>query len=485
MNKILVLNPDYILRNDINRVILTSKEGGISTFVHPLQAMIISFFDQPLEYSVNLKRISHSLHLPINVIEEFVSKLTNNSEKIWIGEGKNASHYPENILINRPSNYREQGYHFKDFMIDGKKVDLVSRRFQIPIEAILIINTLCFTDCTYCYADRRQKFDLKIPFERLAEIIVEAKELKFRKFDISGGEFFLHKNWEKLLQLLISNGFNPTIPTKIPLSIQQVSKLKDLGLKEIQISLDSIDADILSSTLNVSKSYWKQMNETIHELEKEKIHFRVNTIVTRYNASFNAIVKLVEYLLDFEYFNDITIGCVGYSHYKSSQHNATIMPNRVEVELVFSLLRDKYINNKKVTISGLTFFKDNFHMSHDSFFKKALCTANFQGFIILPDGKVTICEELYWHPRFIIGDLTKQSIMEVWNSEKAKNLVYLNRDSIRAHSPCHDCDLFDACHQNGGKCWREIIKSYGDQNWDYPDPRCPFAPEPINNIYIG
>lgn len=130
----------------------------------------------------------------------------------------------------------------------------------------------------------------------MAEIIVEAKELKFRKFDTSGGEFFFYKNWEKLLSLLISNGFNPTIPTKIPLSNQQVSKLKDFGLKEIQISLDSIDAEILSSTLNVSKSYWKQMNETIHELEKAKIHFRVNTIVTRYNASYNEIVRLVEYL---------------------------------------------------------------------------------------------------------------------------------------------------------------------------------------------
>ena len=122
------------------------------------------------------------------------------------------------------------------------------------------------------------------------------------------------------------------------------------------------------------------------------------------------------------------------------------MPNKEEVELVFSLLLEKFINQGKVTISQLTFFDDNFRMTHDSFFKKALCSGNFQGFIILPDGKVTICEELYWHPRFIIGDLTKQSIMEVWNSEKAKNLVYLGREDIRTHSPCYNCDLFDACH---------------------------------------
>ncbi|PIQ30610.1 MAG: hypothetical protein COW63_09470 [Bacteroidetes bacterium CG18_big_fil_WC_8_21_14_2_50_41_14] len=485
MNQTYILNPEYILRNDINRVILTGKEDGISTFIHPLQAMIISFFDQPFDYSVNLARISDSLNLQINEIEKFVAKLINNSEKIWIGEGKNASHYPENVLINLPADYSERGYHFRDFLMDSKNVDLISKRFNTPIDAILIINTLCYTDCTYCYADRQNKFDLKIPFERLTDIIKEANELKFRKFETSGGEFFLYKNWEKLLRLLISNGFNPTIPTKIPLSIQHISKLKDIGLNEIQISLDTIDAEILAHTLNISKSYWKQMNETIHELERAKIHFRVNAIVTKYNAGYNKIVSLIDYLLKFEYFNDITIGCVGYTHYKSKQHNNLIMPNKTEIELTLKILIDKYANNKKVVISELSLFKENFRMLSNAFFKKALCSGNFQGFIILPDGKVTICEELYWHPKFIIGDLTKQSIMEVWNSEKAKDLVYLSRNSIREDSVCHNCDWFDACHNDGGKCWREIIKSYGDENWDYPDPRCPFAPEPINNIYIG
>ncbi|MBU3928374.1 MAG: SPASM domain-containing protein, partial [Bacteroidetes bacterium] len=277
----------------------------------------------------------------------------------------------------------------------------------------------------------------------------------------------------------------PTIPTKIPLSVNQISIIKELGLKEIQISLDSINSDILSKTLNVSNDYWNKMNFTIHELERAKIHFRINAIVTKYNSSFHEIDKLVNYFLHFEYFNQITIGCVGFTFYKSSEHNSSIMPNKPTIELVFKQLREKYLNNKKVIISDITLFKDNFHMSHEAFFKKALCSGNFQGFIILPDGKVTICEELYWHPKFIIGDLTKQSIMEVWNSEEANNLIYLNKNSITQDSACRNCKWFESCYQDGGKCWREIIKSYGEENWDYPDPRCPFSPEPINNIYVG
>lgn len=44
----------------------------------------------------------------------------------------------------------------------------------------------------------------------------------------------------------------------------------------------------------------------------------------------------------------------------------------------------------------------------------------------MPDGKVTICEELYWHPHFIIGDLKKQTLKEIWNSQKAKDIFILN-----------------------------------------------------------
>jgi hypothetical protein len=35
------------------------------------------------------------------------------------------------------------------------------------------------------------------------------------------------------------------------------------------------------------------------------------------------------------------------------------------------------------------------------------------------------------------------------------------------------------------KCnWKEVISAYGKDNWDYPDPSCPFAPEPFYDVYI-
>ena len=104
---------------------------------------------------------------------------------------------------------------------------------------------------------------------------------------------------------------------------------------------------------------------------------------------------------------------------------------------------------------------------------------------ILPDGKVTICEELYWNPNFIIGDITKQSISEVWNSDKAKRLYYLTQVEISEGSPCKTCSSFEECRGDNYKkiCWRDTIKAYGHDKWDYPDSRCPLAPKVEKEIF--
>lgn len=51
-----------------------------------------------------------------------------------------------------------------------------------------------------------------------------------------------------------------------------------------------------------------------------------------------------------------------------------------------------------------------------------------------------------------------------------------------ASSPCSTCEIFDSCFSNLNRCWAEILKAYGDENWDYPDPRCAKAPKMKNNL---
>lgn len=123
--------------------------------------------------------------------------------------------------------------------------------------------------------------------------------------------------------------------------------------------------------------------------------------------------------------------------------------------------------------------------SNDFFKNRRLCTANYSSLFVLPDGQVTICEQLYWNPHFIVGDITRQSLAEIWNSEKALNLYYLQQNTLSDKSHCKTCKYFIDCRQKmGGVCWKEVISAYGTENWDFPDPSCPFAPDPYHDVYI-
>lgn len=117
-----------------------------------------------------------------------------------------------------------------------------------------------------------------------------------------------------------------------------------------------------------------------------------------------------------------------------------------------------------------------------SFTNRAICTGGTRNAVLLPNGDLTICEELYDHPQFILGNIKRNSLNEIWNSDKAKALYNMS-DKLNQHSACRNCGDFANCRNNEGVCWKMILMAYGMDNWDYPDPRCPKAPKPFNKFY--
>lgn len=41
---------------------------------------------------------------------------------------------------------------------------------------------------------------------------------------------------------------------------------------------------------------------------------------------------------------------------------------------------------------------------------------------------------------------------------------------------------FEDCFSYQNRCWSDIIKAYGKDCWDFPDPRCCFAPAMKNKL---
>ena len=103
------------------------------------------------------------------------------------------------------------------------------------------------------------------------------------------------------------------------------------------------------------------------------------------------------------------------------------------------------------------------------------CSSGRTQIVISPDGKVTTCEQSPQEGEFVCGDATKQSIMEVWNSDALKKWFEPPREYFLG-TVCYDCNEFEPCIHGMGHCWLHVLKMQG-RLWA-PHPYCPKSEKP-------
>lgn len=493
------LNPEYILKKDEGRALIITKdvlrttEPVVESVIHPIHAMILSFFDGRTNLEDAIKGACKALDIEASFITNFVNKLTENEHSVGVEiTDTDLLLFPRKTLVKHQEPFERETYAYS--MFDYKVFKPKTDRHLTPSRITFMATTQCYTNCVYCYADRRKNIAL-LPIERVAEMVAEARKLGVVSFDVIGGEFFLYKHWRELLVLLYQNNYAPFISTKVPIDLEEVEYLKKIGVKDIQISLDTLVQKHSSSLLQVNEKYVEKIKNTIKLLDKFGISVQIHTILTSLNDNVTDMESIFEFISNLSHIHSWKIDIAASTLYTSEeQYGKTKIQRDKLVPLV------EYFENIKLNKPKFRIVSGDINLAHnpnpnelsesdkESFFsskREIFCAANYSSIFILPDGKVTICEELYWNPQFIIGDCSQDTIEKIWNSPKAKSLYYLAQEAVQENSPCKSCNLFTKCRQQfGGVCWREVIKAYGKENWDFPDPRCPKAAKILKNIYV-
>jgi radical SAM protein with 4Fe4S-binding SPASM domain len=191
-------------------------------------------------------------------------------------------------------------------------------------------------------------------------------------------------------------------------------------------------------------------------------------VISSYNDSLNDVKSLVSFFSGKKYFIGWAFNSAKYSmHNKKYLDYKPSKKNVMSIQEYFKEINEKKIFKFSITPPPIVVSPNDISInSKKQIFKyeRDVCSGNFNSIYILPDGKVTICEELYWTPKFIIGDLMKNSIVEVWNSEKAINLYNLQQSDISPKSVCSKCNDYDACRKVKHVCWRDVVMYYGEEN---------------------
>lgn len=420
-----------------------------------------------------------------NKTEVFMDFYMRGNEEV-IRNGKSV--FPPHLLIEYKEGVPKHNYVYSDFFYD--EIDLNMTRLDAPSDIICNLTLQCVTSCIYCYADRKNNTHRHMPLELIERILDEAKNIGVLHFKLMGGEVLLYKGWEKIVKKMIAYGFQPDISTKYPLTEDQLIKWKELGgtVSPIQISLDTLIKNHLYEILRVKDPYYEAIINAFNLMEKHHIPYVVHTVISNRNDTVEDIKTLYEFFKGKKYLLNWAFDPAKCSMYNGREYSA-YKTNKDAIQKINEYIRA--INeerNFKFKLDELQIMSD-FNLipieeKKKKFPNRRLCSGNLDSLYILPDGQVTICEELYWHPRFLLGDLNKQTLMEVWNSPKAKELFYLQQNTIQKSSPCATCEDFSECRKYKHICWRETILAYGRDKWDYPDILCPKAPHINRDIII-
>lgn len=476
-------NTDYVLWHDEKRTFIIqryesndSTRGWIS-IIHPIQAMILSFFSVERPFDEVLYNLAAFLNQTPEDAQAMIAPFVNNKEPFQTHYGESIFNFPKNILLetqhNNVQNARE--YIPKDFMFD--ELDFKSKRmYSSPLNITWMPSNNCVTNCIYCYADRQTK-STTMPLSRVKEIILEAKALDVFRFGMVGGEIFAFPQWYELISFIKQHGFIvDRLSTKIPLTHEEVKKLKHAGVRQMQISLDTLVPDTLCKILRVSASYVDKIKDTVRFFCEEGFDTTIASVITTDNCDMENMLSVYEFLRTLKGISNWGLRPAFPSIYKNNSSDFT--PTAKQMYELFDLCEPLKAGVKFSISYDKTFLERGYNEAKGGscHFKGAECSANRSHIFILPDGKVTLCEQLYWKPHFIIGDLSKQTIKEVWHGERAMWFANLATEQLQDDNPCKTCGLFDDCYRNMNRCWAEVMKAYGDDYWDYPDPRCEFAP---------
>ena len=477
-----IFNPRYTLKNDGKRMLLTNKnkdffEKEVLVFLHPDHAKLLSFFDGAKSFEESLNDIAHYFGISVSEAEHLARMFMSDAPQTVLKYQGSYFFFPKSVLIKNEENTIRHDLQSIDYSCE-QPYDFESSRLKAPLSVLFVSTMKCFTDCEYCYADKLHHYN-RLPTSRILEIIEECREIGVRDIDVTGGEFLLHPDWKVILTKLLSEGYSPEISTKIPITEETISFLLSCGTKSIQFSLDTLDDEIASLTLKTKKGYVDKMIKSIRSVDQAGMRIVIKPTLTKRTCTIENISEIMDFCDSLKNIDRLVIGTANYSRFKNIQFFKTLYPEENVAEECQRYVEHRQALSKYRILANLPVENKKMFCNEFSFRARNRCTGNIDGCALLPDGKVVLCEELYWHPAFMLGDVSETSFAEVWGSEKAISLWRIRQDNISKASPCFQCNSFSGCREKKGVCYKLILEAYGEDHYQMPDPRCPKAPKPI------
>lgn len=361
---------------------------------------------------------------------------------------------------------------------EGQTTDIkTSHRLNAPINIYPVFTHRCVTDCTYCYADRT-KVD-EMPLARWREIIREMRKLDIWLGAPDNGDTFARRDGVDLLECLLEHEIHFLLSTKAYVSRDDVGRLVEAGLKNkvrgviqrcVQLSVDAAEDDVSRTVLNIRKSMVKKNTETFLNFLDHGIMPKIKGVITGLN--YDQPKKIVDlfYPLGARVFHFVKYHRSFHRHTDDLFIEARHLPTLARQ---FDEIRERYPDvemAENLTGDAPEFSESTRASDRQKWDMRIGCGGGWSSLGISPNGKAFLCEQMKMDEPFFVGDARTQSIAEIWDGQKMFDFIHPPRERF-AGTACADCEEFETCVWEKGRCYRDAYFSYGSVY--HPPPLCP------------
>lgn len=355
------------------------------------------------------------------------------------------------------------------------KPDVYKRpiRTHTPLAIDLYITRRCNLNCIYCFADAKYEANQtggdrcdEMHLDRINSLIDQIAEMGIKKISLAGGEPTLRPDLAEIISRLINYGIEVFLPTNLfSMSDKLAQELIDSGIREVQAKLDAANPKTQDRLSRIGGSHAKLIKgiETL-----KRYSFKVSTVavVTSWNImEIPDVIRICANLGVNEVSPRIYRPGVWALHGRGGEYLNPSPESILWLEKKIRELQEKYKGIMKISSLNTSIL----HKKRES--EVPRCPGFISTCTILENGLVVPCGTLLdFSNEFIIGDVKKEPLIDIWNSEKAERWVL--RKDIEFGESCSLCDEFERC--KGGCPWKSIV-AYG--KW-VCDPHCVKAPKP-------
>ncbi len=301
------------------------------------------------------------------------------------------------------------------------------------------LTNACNAKCLHCGSQSGDCRDNELSLEEALRLCDELKETGCERITLMGGEFFLSPHWEAVCKRLIDNGIRVAPLTNgLLLNEKNISKLKELGVISLGISLDG-----LGETHNYLRGVPNLFERIVENLKRARSEGLKVAIVTAVSA-----VNLKEVPKIYEFLKEIGIPVWQVQIVEDVGNAFKNSELRLSLEDVYQLAKDvakfrREDNNMQILIGDNVGFFTSFEpLIRDHPFTG--CAAGRQVVGIEANGNIRGCLSVYGVEENVEGNVRERSFKDIW--EDPNNFtVYRNRTVKKLTGFCAECKYNNLC----------------------------------------